>query len=1155
MRGEDPRSPGQLRPLQAQATRRRRTTSSRSGSGRRSNPDPDGVSDLGPFPVGKTAAMRDPRIERLAELIVGYSLDLQPRDRSTGSTAKTSPSPLVVALYAAAHPARRAPVHQDPPSTGSRRSSSRRHRRSSSTYISRVDRARGREAGRIGRSGETQHALAVAGRPGRRRLQLATQRRIVEQALGADLSRRAAWCGTLYPTQAHAQDAEMSLSEYEEFVYGACHTRRRATTRSRTGAPSSESSAPGRASSRACASCGSRARTPTCASSSRAAAGSRRTGSTTCPTARSSRARSRAVTSGEIFFAFPVGLPRARGRERASAIRGRSRRPRGGDARVRSTCARCSTWIRARRCSARSRSASTTRSTASRATSSSTRRSAGRCTSRSAAASPRPAAENKSGLHWDLICDLRAEGEVYADGELVWQAGSLPLRAGAGGRACLTRMHKRLAEVLVGYSTRSGRATPCDRVLRHVGASRHARDLRRGVARGRPSARRTSCSTETEGNLYDEGRDHQLDWVSPDQQWNIETGGRVDHVRRRDEHETALQRRSRAHLAAAARPPAAADPLPRALRAGRVPLADLRLRLRGLGAGRGHVARGSTSSCCLAPPCSTRTIRSPRGSSSANGSSASETSWTASRELRIVGEDTDLKLGVEGRTWIRCEGPARTSRTARCSRARSRRASRGRSRFSFPAMLRGRQVDDVRLRFEGGEVVEATAKRGQDFLREMVGMDDGARRVGEFAFGLNEAIERVHAATSCSTRRSAAPSTSRSARAYPGDRGREPVRRSTGTWCATCATGGEVYADGELVYRDGAFLQRRRSRLKLAVISDTHMPRGDAAPAGGVPAAAAPGRPDPARGRLRGSCRCSRSCGSSAAGRRPSYGNMDEPALRRVLPQRLVVEREGVRIGIVHDAGPRGRRAARLVDAFPGCDAVVYGHTHVPEVDAARGRLDPQPRQPDRAAPRAGAHDDRDRGWTRRKLVALDVRTYVLLPWRTYVRSHSHSSRCSSMLLAWSVMTRAVRGDRRTDSRTSSSRATRSGRSPPSATHGDPRAGGLGDPAARTGSQARASTPGQVLLLSVARRECPGALLDLRRGSGPRLPRHLGLDADRPAGADRDAAPARGRAPALRLRRGNAAAAAALERRPRSSCGRSSSRTTTRITTSACRGC
>jgi len=30
---------------------------------------------------------------------------------------------------------------------------------------------------------------------------------------------------------------------------------------------------------------------------------------------------------------------------------------------------------------------------------------------------------NNSGLHWDLVCDLREDGDVYADGELVWRAG------------------------------------------------------------------------------------------------------------------------------------------------------------------------------------------------------------------------------------------------------------------------------------------------------------------------------------------------------------------------------------------------------------------------------------------------------------------------------------------------------------------------------------------------------------------------------------------------------------------------------------------------------------------------------------------------------------------------------------------------------------
>jgi putative phosphoesterase len=61
------------------------------------------------------------------------------------------------------------------------------------------------------------------------------------------------------------------------------------------------------------------------------------------------------------------------------------------------------------------------------------------------------------------------------------------------------------------------------------------------------------------------------------------------------------------------------------------------------------------------------------------------------------------------------------------------------------------------------------------------------------------------------------------------------------------------------------------------------------------------------------------------------YGNMDEPALAQLLPERRVVEVAGARIGMVHVPGPRAGRAERLASSFPGCDAVVYGHTHVPD--------------------------------------------------------------------------------------------------------------------------------------------------------------------------------------------------------------------------------
>ena len=63
------------------------------------------------------------------------------------------------------------------------------------------------------------------------------------------------------------------------------------------------------------------------------------------------------------------------------------------------------------------------------------------------------------------------------------------------------------------------------------------------------------------------------------------------------------------------------------------------------------------------------------------------------------------------------------------------------------------------------------------------------------------------------------------------------------------------------------------------------------------------------------------------------YGNMDEPALQEGLPRERVVEAGETRIGMVHIPGPAAGREARLAARFPDCQAVVYGHTHVPQVE------------------------------------------------------------------------------------------------------------------------------------------------------------------------------------------------------------------------------
>ena len=67
------------------------------------------------------------------------------------------------------------------------------------------------------------------------------------------------------------------------------------------------------------------------------------------------------------------------------------------------------------------------------------------------------------------------------------------------------------------------------------------------------------------------------------------------------------------------------------------------------------------------------------------------------------------------------------------------------------------------------------------------------------------------------------------------------------------------------------------------------------------------------------------------------YGNADEPALRELLPKQLTLELEGVRVGMTHVPGPRAGREERLVARFPGCAAVLYGHTHVPQVEQHDG--------------------------------------------------------------------------------------------------------------------------------------------------------------------------------------------------------------------------
>ena len=117
--------------------------------------------------------------------------------------------------------------------------------------------------------------------------------------------------------------------------------------------------------------------------------------------------------------------------------------------------------------------------------------------------------------------------------------------------------------------------------------------------------------------------------------------------------------------------------------------------------------------------------------------------------------------------------------------------------------------------------------------------------------------------------------------------------------------------------------------LRLAIISDTHLPRGSRA----LPAACVE--------RLRAAdlilhagdvvtadvLADLRALGPPVEA---VYGNVDDEELRRVLPSARMVTAGGARIAMVHDGGPAHGRLARLQRRFAQTDAVVFGHSHIP---------------------------------------------------------------------------------------------------------------------------------------------------------------------------------------------------------------------------------
>ena len=130
-------------------------------------------------------------------------------------------------------------------------------------------------------------------------------------------------------------------------------------------------------------------------------------------------------------------------------------------------------------------------------------------------------------------------------------------------------------------------------------------------------------------------------------------------------------------------------------------------------------------------------------------------------------------------------------------------SANGEVTFTYPAVYGGREVAGVKLRFEDGKIVDASAERNEDFLIKTLDTDEGARRLGELGIGTNYGIDRftkeilldekiggtIHLAVGMS---------------YPETGG---TNDSAVHWDMVCdlRRGGRITVDGEELQVDGKF--------------------------------------------------------------------------------------------------------------------------------------------------------------------------------------------------------------------------------------------------------------------------------------------------------------------------------------------------------------
>ena len=173
------------------------------------------------------------------------------------------------------------------------------------------------------------------------------------------------------------------------------------------------------------------------------------------------------------------------------------------------------------------------------------------------------------------------------------------------------------------------------------------------------------------------------------------------------------------------------------------------------------------------------------------------------KNVHITAPGTDLTLSIEGRPFVNCacqvnvpDGEIFTSPVEN--------SANGYVHFTYPTQYEGFEVDNVRLEFKDGKVVKATADKNEIFLIKKLDTDAGSRYLGEFAIGTNEGINRFTGKILFDEKIGGSFHLA-VGHGYPESLSEN---ESSIHWDMICdlRDGGQITVDGELFYKNGAFV-------------------------------------------------------------------------------------------------------------------------------------------------------------------------------------------------------------------------------------------------------------------------------------------------------------------------------------------------------------